>query len=195
MRVLAIDNFFDDPNQERADALSASYQLVDHNGLKYPGIAETEDPKSVEKICAALGVEKFREVKSMYRRYLADDEQGTYIHSDVEIADFTVIAFLTAPEDCSGGLAFWTHRMTGWANHPTTEQIAKANLKDSPKLWDRMHSDGVEEEFWEMNDYFPMQFNRALCFWAPRYHSRYPKNQIATELGKSRLIKVFFCKT
>ena len=196
MRVHVIENFLENPAEERARALEATYQTVEHNGLNYRGIAETEDDASCRKIKRVLfGDENAAgSFRVIWRRYLENEENETYIHNDCLIANFTAILFLNPPGQAKGGIAFWKYRPFQWHQQPTPSEIAERGLQDTPELWERVYQDGFDEAKWEMTDYVPMAFNRLVLFHSPRFHSRYPKQAFGTELGNSRLIKVFFFK-
>lgn len=193
MKVWVHDDFLISPHGEREKALAGNYRAIDHNGLLYNGICETEDPESVARI-EQMTENKFSEVRTIYRRYIAEEVKETYIHSDVMIGTFTGILFLNPPEQCSGGTAFWKHREYGWEHHPTPHQLQAAGLENTDDLWKRIHQEGFDESKWELTEMVPMRFNRLILFWSPRYHSRYPQVSFGTNLNDARLIKVFFLK-
>lgn len=192
MKVHVIDNFFDDPMAERERALGASYERVEHNGLSYSGIAQVEDDATFEKIQKVLGVDPPKTKTCFYRNYLADANQETFIHNDSLIGTFSVIAFLTLPKNCHGGLAFWKHKLLGWDAQPTVDDCARFGLVDHDEWFQRVYKDGDRQELWEMTEYVPMIFNRAVFFYSPRFHSRYPKDHIGESIHDCRLIKTFF---
>lgn len=194
MKVLVIDDFLADPMAERNRALAAEFKRETHNGLTYRGIAKTQDPENTERLEKILGYGKAKEVIAMWRRYLASEESETYIHSDVQIGTFTAILYLSLPEQCKGGIAFWRHRTYGWHQQPAVELLTHQGLRDTPELWDSVWKDGMDEFKWEMTDYVPIHFNRMVIFYSPRFHSRYPKKSFGTDISNSRLIKTFFLK-
>jgi len=190
MNHIVIDNFLSDPKTERELALSAEYHDIEHRGLNYRGISPVEDPSSFERIEKAVGM-KLPKRECIYRRYLPEYKNETHIHNDCLIATFTGICFLTPPEHCKGGLAFWKHRALGWEAQPMPEAHLRFGFKDDD-YYLQVHKDGFDEDRWKMVDYVPMQFNRMVIFWGPRYHSRYPKDPPGTGMKDCRLIKVFF---
>lgn len=191
LKTFVIDDFLKDPYGERERALAASYDTITHRDITYRGISLTKDPESEARIAQFLGF-KDGQWEVFWRRYLENEENETYIHNDVLIGQYTGILFLSKPEDCKGGLAFWKHKLYGWAAHPPMQEVAARGLKDTQELWDSVFQDGFDESKWEMIDYVPMYFNRLVLFWSPRFHSRYPKKAFGTEIGNARLIKTFF---
>lgn len=192
MSHIVVNNFFKDPMAERKAALAAEYSQIEHNGLQYSGISPCSDNSSFKRIEKLLGT-KLPVRECIYRRYLPEYKNETHIHNDCLIATFTGIVFLTPPEHCKGGLAFWKHRALGWKAQPTAEDVASFGFKnDAYSL--QVYQDGFDEDRWEMIDYVPMAFNRLVLFWGPMYHSRYPKDPPGTGMDDCRLIKVFFGK-
>lgn len=192
--ILTINDFLLDPIAERNAALNATYEKVERNGIGYRGIARTEDHPSLFKISILLKSVVSAESIVMWRRYLGEEENETYIHTDIDIADYTGILFLTSKSECSGGTAFWTHKKTGWTRHPTKEELEDHDLEDKTETWKRLYDEGFNEEEWEMNYFCPMQFNTLILFPSGLFHSRFPKKSFGTELGNCRMIKVFFVK-
>lgn len=185
------ENWLKDPKAEREKALKALYKTVEHNGLNYRGIAETEDQEQFESFKKLLGFEDGK-FTCFWRRYLQDEENETFIHSDVEIGTYTGILFLNEPEQCYGGTAFWKYKQYGWSQHPTQRDLDFLGLKDKPELWKRLLDDGHDQDYWEMIDYAPMAFNRLIVFPSVEFHSRWPKRSFGSSVTDGRLVKVFF---
>lgn len=197
MKLLVIDNFLSDPMKERERALQADYRPVDHNGIDYRGISVTSDPENQKRLDELVtGKENMRaqEVTCFYRRYLESEESETWIHSDVQIGHFTAVLFLSLPEHCKGGIAFWRHKLYGWNAHPDPAALGAQGLRDSKELWKSVHADGFDQFKWELEDYVPMFFNRLVLFYSPRFHSRFPKRAFGTDIQNARLIKTWFLK-
>jgi len=189
--IYKIDNFLANPLNERQRALKSTYRTIDHNGVKYRGISLLNEQSNVKRIEHHLGL-KFHNPTVMYRRYLANEKNETFIHSDVLIGTFTGILFLNLPEHCKGGTAFWRHRVHGFSHHEDSNGLAKRGLKDTKELWGSVYQDGFDESKWEMTEMIPMKFNRLILFWSPRYHSRYPMQAFGDSIETGRLVKVFF---
>lgn len=189
-----IDNFFDDPELERAKALVSEFKDTEHNGMTYGGICQVQDDASFSKIQSALSLADASSKECFYRRYLPGQESVDFIHNDSLIGTFSAIAFLNSPEQCNGGLAFWRHKLLGWDQHPNAQQCTAMGLLDKDPWFQRVFEDGHREELWEMTDYVPMKFNRCVVFYSPTFHSRYPKEAIGSEAADCRLIKTFFYK-
>jgi hypothetical protein len=188
---LVVDNFLPDPHDERALALRATYETIEHNGITYRGMSEQPEGPECAEIRRLLGFTGGKIVTG-WRRYLAEEEKETYIHPDSDIGRFTGILYLNPPEQCYGGTAFWRYRQYGWGRVPAPAELEAQGLRDTPALWKRILDDGEDEFLWEMHEYVPMGWNRLLIFDSRYFHSRYPKRSFGTELSNARLIKLFF---
>lgn len=189
--ILVRNNFLADPKAERERALAAVYETIQHNGLTYRGMSEQAEGPECAEIRAILGFHRGKIVTG-YRRYLADEENETYIHSDANIAKWTAVLYLNEPDQCQGGTAFWRYRPYNWVGLPTAEGLAAQGLEDEPSLWDRVLADGHDERKWEMHNYVPLGWNRLILFDSRLFHSRYPKRSFGTSVADARLIKLFF---
>ena len=194
MHTWIFDDFLKDPVAEREKALAQEYKPLIRNGITYPGICLTEDKTNLKKIERRTRCRFSDESIVMYRRYLKDDINETFIHSDVLIADFTAILFLNLPNQCQGGTALWQHLKYGFENHPEPSEVKARGLEPGQELWDEFYEDGFDEKKWKMTRFCPMKFNRLFIFWSSRYHSRFPKIPFGIDTQDARLIKVFFCK-
>lgn len=197
MKILVRENWLREPEVERENALSASYAPFEHTGVRYQGISPCPSPEQENQIRTILGAVG-GSFTTFYRRYVApelvedDPKRWKLIHTDSEMGDVAGVLFLTAPEHCSGGLAFWRHKAYGFAATPTLEDLALRGLKDDARFWENMRLDGEDPSHWEMIDYVPMAFNRLVLFHASRFHSKWPKDQGSPEAQSARLIKAFF---
>lgn len=193
MTPIVIDNFLDDPGAERDTALVQDFKTVVHHDITYRGIAMTVARDSERRILEALRTPGAPgRFVTFWRRYLADEENETYIHADAAIGEVTGVLFLSPPEHCRGGIAFWRHRLYGWPHVPPQGELERLGLEDTPAFWQSLVDDGHHPKKWEMVDYVPMKFNRLVLFWSPMFHSRYPKRAFGSRLEDARLVKCFF---
>jgi hypothetical protein len=173
--ILVVDDFFDNPEVEVVKALLANYQQ--YEGAP-PNIALTDDPASLAKLNTLVGPVEYS-LPPAYRFYKHQDLQPTYIHSDANEGDISVVVFLNKEHSGPNGLAFWRHE-TG----ATTET-------NNPIEW---LAEGLDDTKWTMDRLVEMQFNRAVIFDSKLFHSRYPKNHWSTGFNNTRYIKVFFLR-
>lgn len=180
MLIKVVDNFLEDPQLEQVRALLAEYKDVNVDGVVYPKIATHTDVKSLAKVEEILGVPVQSSLPPFYRKYIPDEPQPTFIHSDVNEGDYTLIVFLNETNGPDNGLAFWRHKDTG---------VVRAGSFDAELL-----SEGLDETKWTKVAQVEMKWNRAIIFDARLYHSRWPRENWSTDLDNNRIIKVLFMR-
>lgn len=89
-------------------------------------------------------------------------EEPTFVHTDRDMGDWSVILYLNPDPPGDDGTTFWKLRETGAiasiAQTPD-ERIAEALTWGDTNRWDPWHT-------------VPAAFNRAILFPAPYFHSR-----------------------
>lgn len=191
--MMVLDNYLSDPSGERFKAVHAEYKPIEHTGVHYKGICVDEDIEGTKKFSERLGIEK-GDYTVFWRRYLKDEENGTYIHNDWNMGSVSGVLFLNPPNQVKGGLAFWKHKKTGFFMNPTGEQVVASGFKNDLDFWNELKEDGLNQSKWEMIDYVPMEFNRMVLFNAALFHSRYPYETFGTCLEDAKLVKIYFLK-
>ena len=122
---------------------------------------------------------------SMFFRVTNEDTEQAYIHSDRETGNWTCVCYLSEHEQPSG-TAFFRHKPTGLIEMPSFQE-----MKDMG-IFEELKADIVsrDPDKWEQIDYVEGKFNRALIFYAPLFHSRFPLNGIGTNESEGRLVWV-----
>lgn len=186
-----LDNFLDFPEREREVAIESLYEEIKHDGYTFPGFKLVEDRPSMRKLEAFLP--KSSSFHAAYRRYLPEDEakQATFIHNDSNIGTYSAIVNLA---DKPIQFAFWQHKVTGWAHHPTVGMLEEAGKPNTPDTFLTIHEDGLYPSLWDLKEVLTLDFNQCVVFPSHYYHSRYPRTPIGKSTADSRLIKVFFYK-
>jgi len=190
MKILVFDNFLPDAIEERERALKADFGTHDVYGTTNHSVGYIQNEQHTELFKQSLGVTT-GEATAYYRRYLEGEPQKDFIHNDGNVASYIGILWLTDPKHCTGGLAFWRHKLYGWEMWPSKEDAGHFGLDLDDTLRARLKEDGENEQRWHMTEYVPMEFNRLVVFLGSRYHSRYPKNVDAPNMEQSRLVKAF----
>lgn len=108
-------------------------------------------------------------------------------------ANFAFSIFLTPPEECLGGTAFYRHKKTGLQLFPITkacqqkratlmkDTLKKHQLKNQEELTTIIYKDKSKEssfvadsnEDWELVQILEMKFNRLILHEADLFHSAY----------------------
>ena len=122
---------------------------------------------------------------SMFFRVTNVGMEKAYIHSDRETGNWTCVAYLSEHEEPSG-TAFFRHKPTGLIEMPSFQEMKDMGIFESLKE-DIVSRD---PDKWEQIDYVEGKYNRALIFYAPLFHSRFPLEGIGTDEREGRLVWV-----
>lgn len=120
---------------------------------------------------------------SMFFRVTNVGMERAYIHSDREAGNHTCICYMTDHEEDSG-TAFFKHKRTGLTEMPSFAEMTEMGIFDELKA-DMVSRDPGK---WVQTDYVRGQYNRALIFNAPLFHSRFPLEGIGDSAETGRLI-------
>lgn len=120
---------------------------------------------------------------NMFFRMTTPETECAYVHSDRMWGTHTAIVYLSDHNEVSG-TGFYRHIETGLNEMPTVEE-----MKDTG-LFEKLKKDMVEggKMEWEQLSFVRGQFNRALIFHAPLFHSRIPKHGLGTTPENARMI-------
>jgi hypothetical protein len=192
--LIVIDDFLDEPQRMRADALR-----LDYPDLKgpFPGRnsrQRLELPGLTESVARFTG-ERLRPLDPPMshmkcRLTLASDPVDAQVHIDPGY--WSGILYLSRPEDCRGGTRFYRHRRTGTERAPLTQAECEAmGFADARAMQQAMiERDGVDPAAWEQVMEVPMRFNRLVLLRPWLWHTAGPGFGDRPENG--RLIYVMF---
>lgn len=150
----------------------AAYKDYSFVNGAYRGICVRAGRSALEKEFLGRFMVKFE----YFRRYEKGMAQDTFIHSDLNLSDYTAILSL---KDDNGQLAFWKHKSTGWLFPEILEPDSLMELS----------FDGQNENAWECINMIEMKKNRCVIYPAKFFHSRYPKDWVC---DTPRVVLVFF---
>ena len=187
MSYLVIDDFCDDPERVRKSAFAAGFDTWNPNKGKvgssvYEGMGFWGDhAPMIRSLIRSVGGVVIP--NSMFFRVSNVGMERAYIHSDRHAGAHTCIAYLTEHDEASG-TAFYRHKRTGLTEMPTFEEMADMGIEEELKQ-DMVSRDPAK---WEQVDYVRGQYNRALIFTAPQFHSRFPLEGIGDSFDNGRLV-------
>ena len=176
--VQVIDDAVADPVAYRELALACEYKTI-APGSVFHGIA-LDAP--VDPVRPALDRARPHATvtSSFFRKSPFKQVEPTFIHTDVDMGDWTGILYLTPDPPPDDGTVFWREKATG-------------AVKGTP-----VHDDHREERLrwmdttrWEAWKYVPAKFNRLIVFPAPYFHSRAIFDNYG-EGDDARLIQLLF---
>lgn len=123
---------------------------------------------------------------SMFFRVTNTNTEGAYVHSDRETGDFTCVAYLSEHDEKTG-TGFYRHRRTGLERMPSFDE-----MREQPEEFQRLKDEMVRgsEEDWELIEFVPAAFNRAVVFEAPLFHARFPRHGFGSTPEEGRMVWV-----
>lgn len=173
-----VDGAVQNPYELRARALAAPYRNVTVPGdATYKRVWVGRIPE-LDAAVQDSYPEPLHTVGTAFRLNYQGEMPNNYVHSDIGYGDVAAVLYLSLPEHCEGGTAFWRHKGTGSRILvPGTEQ------------------DFVKADAWEQYACVQMKFNRLLVYPTTLFHSRWPWAAFGDNFTNGRLIAVGFYKT
>lgn len=182
-----VDNFCSNPEAVVASAYDAGFATwLPNKGEIGSSIYEGMGFWGLHALMLAPLTNAVRSVvvpNSMFFRVTNLTTEQAYIHSDREMGNYTCVAYLSQHDE-PYGTAFFRHKATGLARMPSFEEMK------SQGIMDQLKEDMVSRDMskWEQVDYVEGQYNRALIFDAPLFHSRFPLTGIGDDDTDGRLV-------
>jgi hypothetical protein len=189
--LVVVDDFYPNPHAVRKTALQADYPEPEGE-KRYPGrnSARKFPVQGMDSIVSQVAGERVEGIKhpgsphTRFRITLAGEEGRYMAHVDPTPPLIVVgIVYLTLPEHCQGGTAFFRHRGLDSDTAPQTkEELESAcGVEDIPSL---LKKDGRDPEQWEHLMTVPMRFNRAVFYRPWLWHSAGPPFGDSIENGR-----------
>lgn len=182
--VTIVDGAIERPGELRTYALRASYADVDvpRDGT-YKRVAVQTAPGLSEAVQAAVG-RPVETVGEAFRLNYGFELPNNWVHADVGYGDVAAVLYLSLPQHCYGGTAFWRHKDTGLDSLPAEGDPRRAEIITD---WLRLGA-------WEKIRVARMAFNRLILYPTQKFHSRWPFPAFGHGPADGRLIAVGFYK-
>lgn len=172
--MIMIDDFLQDPQAFRADALRLTYP--DQKGA-FPGRNSQErlEISGLDLEVSRLLGEPLQAIRKLShgkcRITLAKDESYARVHTDPSY--WSGILYLSKPEDCRGGTQFFRHIRTQSDRAPiSVSELAAMGYKSQDEAYeDIIAKDTLNEDAWELTMELPMRFNRLVLLRPWYWHT------------------------
>lgn len=189
--LVVVDDFYPDPHEVRKAALQAEYPEPEGE-KRYPGrnSAQKFQVQGLDRVVSQIAGEKVEGIRHpgnphMRFRITLSGEEGRFLaHVDpTPPLTFVGIVYLTLPEHCSGGTAFFRHRDLESDTAPRSKEELQAacGVDSLPAL---LEKDGRDPAKWEHLMTVPMRFNRAVFYRPWVWHSAGPAFGDSVENGR-----------
>lgn len=187
--LLVTDNFVENAEIVRQSALRSGFGSWRptkgevgssvYDGMNFWGM----HAPMIRGVCGLMGKQVYP--NDMFFRVTNEDTEAAYVHSDRESGDYTAIVYLSHHEDEGSGTGFFKHRETG-----AIRMKSFAQMNEESESFERLKSQMVRgsADDWEMVDFIPGRFNRAVIFDAPLFHARLPKNGFGDSAESGRMV-------
>jgi hypothetical protein len=168
------DNVIDNPEEYRREVLALEFKSYDFGHCVFHGIA-------IDGPCAQLWqwiTAKFPQLKptlTFFRKSPLGQVEPHFIHTDVDMGEWSALLYLNPERKEGDGTAFWKHEsgaMESAIPHERSEE-------------------GRDPARWTMRQLVASRFNRLLMFPSSYFHSR-AIHENWGEGDDARLVQVMF---
>lgn len=185
---LVVDDFFEEPLELRAWALSRGFntEISPVDGMEYAGVCK--DPPWVFRQEAEIRLSYLMrtpaQIQLSFLRLTTvrhRDPTRKIIHLDHSYAGYLCTVYMNPLSPIGGGTILYRHRETGMASPPTTQEEIDIWIRDcnSPHLWDPI---GMAEQAW----------NRAIVMPTGKFHASMPTTGFGDDPETGRMVFVAF---
>lgn len=153
--IQILDDFLHAPVAYRACALRREFKSYDFGHCTFHGIAvagDTELPRRIHELFPQLAPSL-----SFFRKSPLGQVEPHFIHSDVDMGDWSAILYLNPDPPPGDGTSFWTHRATS---------AIESGVPHERSI------EGRERANWVLREHVDARFNRLVMFPSSYFHSR-----------------------
>ena len=174
--LIVVDDFYPEPEQVRAAALSADYPEVE-GPRTFPGRNSVQKflPPGLDEVISRLVGERLvssadpRPSHGRFRITLAGEPSRYLVHVDPSMLTWVGVVYLNLPEQCRGGTEFFRHTGLNSDRTPLSEEELRAYGPAS--IAELLQQDGNDPAKWERIMTVPMRFNRLIMYRPWLWHS------------------------
>lgn len=149
------DDFLPDPESYRRDALALEFRSFDFPEATFHGIAIPTRPDVVVRIIEIFPAAK--PILTFFRQSPAGQPEPHFIHTDVDMGEWTALVYLNPAPPAGDGTVFWRHLGTGAIESAVPhERSAEGRTAQGWEPWRRVDA----------------RFNRLVMFPSTFFHSR-----------------------
>lgn len=157
-RIRIIDHALPDPDAEsrRRDALEREFRSFHFEQCSFHGIALMPLDDAIPDLIRHLFPAAMPTL-SFLRKSPAGQQEPHFIHTDVDMGDWSAIYYLNPDPPIEDGTVFWTHRATDSIESGIPHERS---------------GEGLSSDGWERRQTVAARFNRLLMFPSTYFHSR-----------------------
>ena len=194
--LVIIDEIYDAPHEVRRAALGFDYPEITQT-RKFPGRNSRERvaPPELDRVVSdAVGEPVVAAIErgsshGAFRVTLAGETGRYQVHVDPSGLAWVGVVYLSLPEHCQGGTAFFRHKGLDSDRVPRGDKLAAHGVPDVESLLQR---DSNDPDKWQHLMTVPMRFNRMILYRPWLWHSA--TDGFGQSPEDSRLIQVLAFK-
>lgn len=157
MTEIVIDNFLEFPEDYREAALKLEYKSFEFPECTFHGIA-LGGPSMDGVARIVRGFPELQPTMTFFRKSPKGQVEPHYIHSDIDMGQWSAILYLNPNPPEGDGTAFWTHR--------------ESNAAGSHIPHERSEEGREPKKYFAQRKLVEAKFNRLLIFPSHFFHSR-----------------------
>ena len=173
--LVIFDEIYDDPHEVRRAALSFDYPEITQ-ARKFPGRNSVQRfaPPALEHLVSETVGEPVAAMQARgyshgaFRLTLAGETGRYQVHVDPTPLTWVGVIYLSLPEHCRGGTAFFHHKGLDSDRSPSQAKLAAYGQPDMQSL---LAADSNDPEKWQHLMTVPMRFNRMIIYRPWLWHS------------------------
>lgn len=154
--IRVFDDVLKDPQSYRCEVLGLEFKTYDFGHCAFHGIA-VGGPS--DELCDWIKgrFPKLKPILTFFRKSPFGQVEPHYIHTDVDMGNWSALLYLNPEPKEGDGTSFWTHRSTGEFENTV------------PHL---RSEEGKNIEQWTLRGRIEAKWNRLLMFRSSYFHSR-----------------------
>jgi hypothetical protein len=156
MKITIIDDFLPDPVAYREEALKNQFQSYHFEHCTFHGISVLPIDSTVPAMIHHRYSEAIPSL-SFLRKSPAGQVEPHFIHSDIDMGQWSAVLYLNPDPPAEDGTSFWTHAATGMIGSLIPHERSK---------------EGMTQQGWKLRGTVWGKFNRLALFPSSYFHSR-----------------------
>ncbi len=154
--IQIFENVITSPEEYRQQVLALEFRTYDFGFCQFHGIA-------IDGPCAQLWhwiIAKFPNLKptlTFFRKSPLGQVEPHFIHTDVDMGEWSALLYLNTTPKQGDGTSFWTHRPTGTIGSGIPHERSQ---------------EGQTVDNWDVREHVHSKFNRLAMFPSTYFHSR-----------------------
>jgi hypothetical protein len=154
--IQLLDDAIDLPGHYRDAALARAFRTYEFPQATFHGIATVDIGRGVPALIARRFAGAVPTL-SFFRKSPFGQEEPHFIHTDVDMGEWSAILYLNPDPPDGDGTNFWTHQATGAIESAVAHERSQ---------------EGQTPEGWDRREHVAAKFNRLLLFPSTYFHSR-----------------------